>query len=99
MYLLKHDTSCSKHNYQKLSFKSNNYTQTTFLAYTRETIQIVVIYHWPSCTKHHATPQKPKVFTVCNLNKIAIAECNSEKSIILRSEVAALSPHFKSPFF
>ena len=99
MYLLKHDTSCSKHNYQKLSFKSNNYTQTTFLAYIRETIQIAVISYWPSCTKHHATPpQKPKGFSICKLEKKPLQN-STVKSVILRSEVAALSPHFKSPFF
>ena len=89
-----------RYTQHKYSFKSLNSNQTTLSNYVRKNNSSDLKIFWSIISKaSNVTPKKPEQCTICNLERMAIAEANRVKCLNKRNELATVCPHFKSSYF
>ena len=54
---------------------------------------------WTIMTKTKAMPNEKNGCTLCNLERLAIAKANKERSLNVRRELSCMCPHFVKSFF
>ena len=54
---------------------------------------------WSIIRKTNSKPNLKNGCTLCNLEKVAIAKANRERSLNIRKELVNACPHFKKNFF
>ena len=83
----------------KHSFKSSISQQTTLSKYVRRNNHNNIKIMWSILNKvSNKTPEKPEMCSICNLERMAIAEANREKCLNMRKELSSVCPHFKSSY-
>ena len=88
-----------RYTQHKHSFKSSISQQTTLSKYIRRNNHNNIKIVWSILNKvSNKTPKKPEMCSICNLERMAIAEANREKCLNMRKELSSVCPHFKSSY-
>ena len=87
----------NQHKYSLDSKKSNQTTLSKFYKINRKDITNI---KWSILHEvNEYIPDRNDNCSICNLERMAIAEMDREKSLNVRNELASVCPHFKSFYF
>lgn len=82
--------------------KTNNKSGTALSRHYLDTVKkdkIEPTIKWSIIGKTEAIPNEKNGCTLCNLEKIAIANANEERTLNIRRELVGACPHFKRQYF
>ena len=89
----------SRYNQHKPSFNSSS-NQTTLSKFYKRNKNEISDIKWTILHKIKGNvPERSDKCSICNLERMAIAEMDREKSLNVRNELASVCPHFRSAYF
>ena len=90
----------SRFNQHKYSLNNDKGNQTTLSKFYKRNKDEITEIKWSILHKVKGNiPERSDKCSICNLERMAIAEMDREKSLNIRNELASVCPHFRSTYF